>query len=309
MKLIESSAEIMKEENPLIKIEKIGRICYKSDSDYTVDSAIAFIKSLIKRGHMSVLEHANFVFEGVYSLYRGKPFVKSTYVYNKRVTRRLISCNLRAIIENNYYDLQNVLLKSYPRLSEIFDMKVLSDYVYPREIKLVNINDYKDLTVEELNNHVYTSFLFVTDRGVTHEMVRHRIASYTQESTRYCNYSNDKFGREISCIIPADYESWDSLCKFEYTKALEKAESAYMYMINNGCTAQQARGVLPTNLSTTIVMTANHAEWEHFFDLRSRGKTGAPHPNMKKVASEAEEKYFNHYNNFEGMLYKENLSK
>lgn len=310
MKLIESSVEIMKEENPLIKIEKIGRICYKSDSDYTVDSAIAFIKSLIKRNHMSVLENAVFVFEGAYALYKGKPFVNSTIVYKNGISRRLISCNLRTIIERNYLELQDTLVANYPQLSLIFDMDSINKQKsfhlkeLTKSVKLVNLLDYKNLTDEEIKAHLYTTFKFTTDRGVTHEMVRHRIASYTQESTRYCNYSNDRFGNELTFIRPATFDSWEPECRVIYMQSLEKAEKEYMELTNKNLPAQFARGVLPTDLKTTIVMTANDGEFEHFFALRSQGVTGSPHPNMQRVASMAEKLYVSEYKE----LYK-NLSK
>lgn len=311
MKFIDSSVEIMKEENPLIKIEKIGRICYKSESDYTIDTAIAFIKGLIKRGHMSVLEHAVFVFEGLYSTYRGKPFVNCTYVYRKDFTRRLISCNLRAIIEQGYYDLQNALIKHYPQLSEIFDMEKLNwlnGYEFV-DVKLVNLLDYKNLTPEEAKAHLYTTFQFVTDRGVSHEMVRHRIASYTQESTRYCNYSNDKFGNELTFIRPATFDNWEPECRVIYMQSLEKAEKEYMELTAKGLPAQFARGVLPTDVKTIIVMTANYKEMNHFFDLRSRGVTGSPHPNMLRVASMADELFYTEYKELLENVYKEPMEK
>lgn len=297
MKLIEPSVSLQFNNcDPLIKVEKIGRICYKSESEYTRGTAIRFINSLIKRGHLSVLEHAVFIFEGIY--YRGKPFVHSTYTFNKKTghTRKLTSCSLRTIIEQKYYDLQDVLLKLYPELSEVFDMAALDRHysdslIKDPVIKVVNLNDFEDITEEEINAHLYTTFDFVTDRGVTHEMVRHRIASFTQESTRYCNYSNDKFGSELQFIRPATFDEWTGMQKLTYMQSLEVAEQNYMSLVNSNLPAQFARGVLPTDVRTYIVMTAHHSEWEHFFDLRSRAKTGAPHPNMKVVASEAEKLY------------------
>ena len=160
---------------------------------------------------------------------------------------------------------------------------------------------YEGIKLPEVYSHLYTTMLFVTDRGVTHEMVRHRVASYTQESTRYCNYSNDKFGSELTFIEPATFKDWEVGQQIQYTQSLEYAERAYMGLTNSGLLAQFARGVLPTDVCTTIAMTANHEEWEHFFDLRSRGITGAPHPNMKKVAEMAEHIYYEEYNYFKNI--------
>ena len=128
-------------------------------------------------------------------------------------------------------------------------------------------------------------------------MVRHRPASYSQESTRYCNYSHEKFGSELEFIKPAAFDCWSEEQRSTYLKSLEQAESAYMNLTESGLKSQFARGVLPTDIRTRIVMTANHEEWEHFFNLRSLGTTGSPHPNMKRVADMAKLAY-KEYNNF-----------
>lgn len=291
MRLVDPTVELVTTSDPLIKIEEIGRVCYKSQSDYTRETAVKFIKSLISSGHLSVLEHATFVFEVVDVIHFERPFVNTSVVHWGDRYRTLASTNLRAIIEGNYDDYMSALVKEIPEFNEIFG---LTEDV-SGDTKLVDLFDVENLTLAEFSKHCYTTFRFRTDRGVTHEMVRHRIASYTQESTRYCNYSKDKFGSEITCIRPANFEDWSMGEQVTYEQALEYAEMTYMRMLKLGATAQQARGVLPTDLATTIVMTANDEEWEHFFDLRSRGKTGAPHPNMRKVAKMAEDLYCEKY--------------
>ena len=137
---------------------------------------------------------------------------------------------------------------------------------------------------EAMLEHEKISVKFIVDRGVSHELVRHRMASYAQESTRYCNYSKDKFGNEITVIKPCfldedteNYRIWKSSC--------EAAEKAYFAMLDNDATPQEARSVLPTSLKTEIVMTANLREWRHFFKLRALGITGKPHPQMLEVAA------------------------
>lgn len=131
--------------------------------------------------------------------------------------------------------------------------------------------------------HVCISVKFITDRGVSHEIVRHRVASYAQESTRYCNYSADKFGNEITVIKPSEFEensfeyrAWEQTCQL--------AEITYNALIERGVTPQIARSVLPTCLKTEIVVTMNLREWMHFFNLRAVGTTGAPHPQIKELA-------------------------
>ncbi len=135
---------------------------------------------------------------------------------------------------------------------------------------------------EAMLEHAHMTVLFVLDRGVSHELVRHRMASYAQESTRYCNYSRDMFGHEITVIKPyffeegsEEYEIWKAACLV--------AEDAYFDLIEAGRTPQEARSVLPNSLKTEVVMTANMREWRHVFSLRAAGTTGAPHPQMAEA--------------------------
>ena len=134
---------------------------------------------------------------------------------------------------------------------------------------------------ESVLEHVSFSVRFICDRGVTHEMVRHRIASYSQESTRYCNYSKGDFDGQITVIEPLylkpgteGYEIWKKAC--------QEAENNYFKLLQYGCTAQEARAVLPNSLKTEIVMTANVREWRHFLKLRT---SKAAHPQIKEVAN------------------------
>lgn len=187
MRIIEPSFVIegMIDGEEIIKrIERIGRVCYKSEDKIKNDSAEDFIKRIIKKGHESVIEH------------------------------------------------------------EKITVKV------------------------------------VCDRGVSHEIVRHRLASYSQESTRYCNYSKERFGEEITVIKPL---FWEVDCpEYEiWYKAMEMAEKAYFNLINCGAKPQEARSVLPNSLKTEIVITMNLREWRHFFKLRT---SEAAHPQMREVA-------------------------
>ena len=133
---------------------------------------------------------------------------------------------------------------------------------------------------EAVLEHCSFTVKFIVDRGVSHEIVRHRVASYCQESTRYCNYSKDKFGNEITVIKPC---FWDEQ-SFEYIKWLhtcQYSEKAYFTLLEAGVTPQEARSVLPNSLKTEVVMTANIREWRHFFKLRT---SSAAHPQMREVA-------------------------
>jgi len=120
--------------------------------------------------------------------------------------------------------------------------------------------------------------LFTTDRGITHEQVRHRLCSFIQESTRYCNYSKDKFGNEISAIVPTGLSA--DVISIWYD-AVEYAEKAYFKLLEKGCTPQQARSVLPTCTKAEIGIKANFREWRHIFRLRAISK--AAHPDMRDL--------------------------
>ena len=289
MKLIESSVGLINIDNPFMKIEKVGRTCYKSTSEMTEETAKKFFKSLASRGHTAMLEHSVFCFEVSRHLYDGlfgyKHFNYSIEELEDGTERFLISANLRAINESQEEVLLTVLSSLDPDLVYIGDFQ--ATLVYPDECKVVDIDSIPDIQEHAYKKHKHLSFHFICDRGVTHEIVRHRPASYAQESTRYCNYSKDKFGGSITYIKPAHADSWDNDTMYYFIKALEDSEVAYLSMIEAGRTPQEARAVLPNALKTEIIMTANCEEFEHFFNLRSIGTTGAPHPDMKRVADMA----------------------
>lgn len=136
---------------------------------------------------------------------------------------------------------------------------------------------------EAMLEHASVTVKFVVDRGISHELVRHRLASFAQESTRYCNYSKDDFGSEITFIVP-DYLEYKSEGWNIWKESMKQAEDAYFKMLDFGLSPQQARAVLPNSLKTEVVMTANLREWRHFFKLRALGTTGKPHPQMLEVA-------------------------
>lgn len=132
---------------------------------------------------------------------------------------------------------------------------------------------------ESVLEHFNISVRYICDRGVSHELVRHRIASYTQESTRYCNYSKDKFGNEITVIKPVYWEEGSGLYNL-WKEACLYAESSYFNLLAQGATPQQARGVLPTDLKTEIFSTMNLREWKHFFKMRT---AKSAHPKMREL--------------------------
>lgn len=187
MRVIRPGYEILDEidgDEILRKIEKIGRVCYKSEDKITGQSSERFVENIIKSGHESVIEH-------------------------EKISVRIIC-----------------------------------------------------------------------DRGVSHEIVRHRIASYSQESTRYCNYYKDKFGKELTVIKPIFWNESSEEYKLWY-KTMQNIEDSYNKMIEMGAKPQEARSILPNSLKTEIVVSMNLREWRHFFKLRTSIKA---HPQMREVA-------------------------
>lgn len=138
---------------------------------------------------------------------------------------------------------------------------------------------------EAVLEHCSFTVKFICDRGVSHEIVRHRLAAYCQESTRYCNYGNGKFGEEITVIAPCffndNHSDQDNENYLKWEAAMKDAEAWYMELLQNGATPQEARSVLPNSLKTEVVMTADIREWRHFLKLRC---SKAAHPQMREVA-------------------------
>ena len=290
MRMIDPAVSVITEKDPFKKIERVGRTCYKSEDKITEDSARKFYRGLVSRKHTAMVEHAVFLFKldrFQYDVLK----VTNKYKYLNFTDdggRYLVSGNLRALNESGalclckaLYDLDSELI--YNEGMRTF----LSTYELEGKVSVIDFSDLKNPTENEFMNHFYMTFHYVTDRGVTHEMVRHRPASYAQESTRYCNYTKNQFGGELTFIKPTNWDTLPDNVKLRYTRAWEVAEDEYARLISYGQTPQQARAVLPNALKTEIIMTACAGELEHFFDLRSRGVTGAPHPDIKTVADKA----------------------
>lgn len=293
MRMLNPSVAIITEKDPFKKIEKVGRTCYKSEDKITEDSARKFYKSLVSRKHTAMVEHTTFVFQVDKFQYDVIRNIGCKYLNCTADNYRyLVSGNLRAINESEFIPLCRALYDLDPELVYNEEIKqFLEEYTRQGNITLVDLSKLPDLTENEFMNHAYFTFHFVCDRGVTHEIVRHRPASYAQESTRYCNYTQSKFGGDITFIKPTGWDNFPDADKLRFTRAFETCEDEYCRLISRGYTPQQARAVLPNALKTEIIMTANGKEYEHFFDLRSRGVTGAPHPDMKVVADMALELY------------------
>ncbi len=164
---------------------------------------------------------------------------------------------LTPISENGLVELQTIELAA--RLCYKSEDKITEDGESAKRLVKMLIDKGHLAMIE----HSQLSVKFTTDRGVSHEIVRHRLPSFAQASTRYCNYSNGKFGGEITVIRPSWVDSHDRAVYLMWQSACERAETAYMDMIAEGCTPQEARSVLPNSLATEIVVTANYREWRH----------------------------------------------
>lgn len=305
MKLIESSVFEITANDPLHAIEKAGRTCYKSEKSKNKQSSLGFVKRLIKNKHFAMLEHGEVTFKVVginvdELIYL--PYVRS-YGYDGDKTNYksmyLITVSLSHLYNPVYSGtaLINLLRSMYE--SYLKDSTI--EYTEPDQsgyIHLIENESNLIMAVGELAAYMNCdpyqiwatirsrSFKFICDRGVSHELVRHR-CSFAQESTRYCNYSLAKFDNEITFIIPSTFDSWDNYAKDIFHQSLTAAEIAYMRLLDSGLKPEQARSVLPNAVKTEVVMTAPIYQWYHFFDIRSKGVTGPPHPDMKKVADEA----------------------
>lgn len=303
MRIIQPEVKLIEEPNPLKKIELVGRTCYKSTDRITDSSAPTFVSGLISRGHEAMLEHTSFCFVIPITRYlnmvKNIQFMENTdpefkcFLRFTQDRRFLVSGNVRAW--RDYLSARYRVFHSQD--SGFQDMVKMNPVLFPEWLEniqwspldtppAVPIPKASLVGALEIGTHYDITASFICDRGITHEIVRHRTASFAQESTRYCNYSKGQFNGEITVIEPNYlekdtplYRMWEHSCKM--------SEVAYFDLLGEGCSPQQARAVLPNSLKSEIIMTSNVYGWGHFFDLRYFGKTGAPHPQMVQVAKMA----------------------
>lgn len=260
-------------------IAKCARVCYQSEPRNNGETDEEFVKRVILRNHsfeeiaenrelqlklhLSVLEHGTVYLElpkvdYVAEFYKAEPHSKIYIGYigsNKPCV--YITTNMRVIIEHG------------------------------------RINDLKYICVPTKHHYVRTTFNIITDIGVARELARHRTHSISEESTRYCNYSKDKFGNELTFIIPEWVEtrcpnaehSGPSSADIYWSSACKEAESNYLRLLENGWTPQQARQILPLSTKVQTIHTAFDTDWFEFIELRADGCSGSVHPNMKVIAT------------------------
>lgn len=331
MNIIKPTYEIIEQDfnndifvNMFKHIEKCGRTCYKSDDKITEDSYKKFVDNLTKSKHCAMLEHATVYltipigtpvddYQYMWKMDIVKFFKQNKYsvVNNKRINKTIdveikgygmktqasatfyfITTNWRVIIENEDLDIIKYFRNNYNIDKEKLKESILQWMTSPTE------DHEKRYTVK-----------FTCDIGVSREFNRHRVDSIAEESTRYCNYSKDKFGGELNIVKPVwisedDTNQWSNIgydivdyCNdIVYNKDDEftvidywlfsnlAAEYSYLNLIRLGWKPQEARIILPLDTKTELIHTAFESDWKHFFDLRALGTTGAPHPSAKELA-------------------------
>lgn len=311
MKIIEQSHTWIKEPDPIKVIELCGRTCYKSEDKITEDSANKFVKMLTKSGHLSVLEHGQAAFDVESYMFDhiGRTPHSQFIRRSQAGGRTIISANFRAWEEffETYYSLyENKALHPIQALNQDLcsrypDIFMRLWYSNPTDSFFQHIHEDK-MTPEEKLIHATRTCRFVTNRGVTHELVRHRPWAYSQESTRYVKYDG-----EMEFIIPAwfkeftpnprplshiqeDEEYKSKMGQSLWEDTIQEAEDNYLQLLKWGWKPEQAREVLPNSLKTEIVCTAPLSEWRHMLKLRT---SKAAHPQiralMKPVLSDLKE--------------------
>ncbi|MBQ3478186.1 MAG: FAD-dependent thymidylate synthase [Clostridia bacterium] len=297
MKIIKPSFQLCERDEQrggLKIIEEAGRLCYKSEDKTTDTSAEAFVRGLIRRKHLSVLEHGDMIFEiGDHHIYDAvieglgmiadaghhAPMLITTNIGH----RCIISGNIRAWLE--LFALGSLAGRYFIGYFDpvfIQGMAFMDEDAEPDDrVRQIHYADLRD-PLEKMA-HLRQTVKFTVDRGVTHEFVRHRVMSFSQESTRYCNYSDGRFGSEITvirpCFLEEGTEPW-SLWK----RQCMSAETAYFTLLNMGLLSEEARDVLPHSTKAELMMTGTLGAWDHFFDLRARQVTGKAHPQAAEVA-------------------------
>lgn len=288
MKLINSSFEIITPEsynldNIFKMIELCGRCCYHSYDKITPDSSTKFVDRMIKSGHMSVLEH------GTVYLYR--EFELPAHNTTTSVEYYVEYYTWVQPYNDDPYSIISVLC----RKDGIAQVYVTTNY---RVIVENALEDDLQYIVDQPMDHHERRYTvrFICDRGVSHEFVRHRHFSFSQESQRYCGYNKNKFGNEITFIKPycifgnIDEIDRDNTVFDTFLNQLELAEDAYMRLLEDGCIPQEARAVLPNATKTELVMTGFASDWQHFFDLRDDSRA---HPDAQKLAKPLHEEFIN----------------
>ena len=329
MKIINASTNYLDSKGltPYQFMERVGRICYKSEDKITDESAVKFIGVLAKNKHTAMLEHShiyldldemtiseiasslyldamnislhnitpvsnylNFTNDGIVHIMSGsfRAFITLFETEELKNVRAIlfIRNKLHSIYPEVFEELSKEELDILSETDEFTKNEYVSAYTRDEFIEFVNRTFETDVANLIFYKHLTHTIIFTCDRGVTHEFVRHRPASFAQESTRYCNYSHNKFDGEITFIKPLFFDE-DTKAYELWEDAVNYAESKYFDLLSSGAKPEQARSVLPNSVKTEIAITTTESEWQHIINLRFHGTTGSPHPQMVEVMNMA----------------------
>ena len=328
MKFIKPRIEVIEQKpglNGMFKqIEMAGRTCYKSEANITDDSAEKFVNRMIASNHTAMLEHGTLYLDVTI----GGIAEDKEYMWKNSIVQFFKKNSYSRV--NKYRTLQRV---DDDTMTSIYHYAITTNYrVFIEQIPWDELRLEKDYVLSfacEPNEHhdKRITVKMYTDRGVSAEANRHRADSPAEQSTRYCNYSKDKFGNEIAIALNADINEDDAVQEYtaleasygeDYTTIFKglcqeiidnknslwsvvttwlfgnmASEFSYMNLLKMGWSPQQARRVLPLDLHTELVHTAYEDDWQHFIDLRSKGTTGKPHPDMQLIGDMINEKINN----------------
>ncbi|HIQ36577.1 MAG TPA: FAD-dependent thymidylate synthase [Desulfocapsa sulfexigens] len=286
----------------VVRLEACGRICYKSEDLINNDSALPFVKKIAAHGHNSVMEMA-VVTLGVKCTdeqFDALLALEPKYLFIDRLDSEvLVTASIRSLRELYQRAGKTAIVEAM-----VAFMADGHDYLFEGvwdgghgqlaenniEVRKLELAEVETLSPELLAKHRFSGVLFITNRAVTHEIVRHRPCSFLQESQRYCRYSQDKFDNQVTFIKPMFYEEGTEEFAL-WQKAMEDTEAIYLKLLETS-TPQAARTVLPNSCKTEILVYCNLAEWRHIFNLRT---TPAAEPSMREVmiplAAEMKERY------------------
>lgn len=274
--IIKPSVERIDEKDNLKRIELAGRVCYKSEKKITDDSALDFCTKILERGHTSVLEHSNLIVKVPDSVYNWICNACAVYemVSDKRAMLIWDCCGDEYIVSGNVRAWYDVLTGGSYTLGFAGDPILDNDCVEDLTPYIVSADSLPD---HLRSVHHKITLRIICDRGVSHEVVRHRAMSFSQESTRYVNYGK----RGYTFIEPWWWEHQRGVMKHFMLSEMRHSISVYGAMISEGATPQLARAVLPNQIKTEVVVTATPAQWTDFLRLRMNK---AAHPDMQRVA-------------------------
>ena len=269
MKVVEQSVELLSQKDLFQHIELAARTCYKAEDKITADSARKMVGGLINSGHYAMLEHGT-----VYlSLKIGSPLDDEDWMEKTDVLNRY---------GRNPYSIVRTISGTYTEVFITTNYRVIIENGWLRDMQYQTT-----LTDQHIGRYTVR---VITNLQVSHELVRHRIGfSYAMESSRYCNYSKDKFGNELTFINPVWFPQihMDSEELYDidtWYGAMLAIEKAYFSLLDYGWTVEKAAQVLPKALKTELVITADEYAWNRWFGLRYWEKTGKVHPQMKELS-------------------------